>query len=248
MASSSTKLQRIARPRLADLAAERIGEWIASSGLKPGAKLPTEQDLIDALGLGRSAVREALAKLKAVGVVVTYQGRGAFVADLPFELLRHRLRRLGADAANDTTERLNWIWELREILEVAIAQLAAKRRTQDDLDALDRAIDAMNHAVDDGDWGVEQDAMFHYQLTRATHNPLLVQLIEDISSLIESSRRDSLSRSGRPQSSNAEHAEILSVVRSGDVEAAGKAMHQHLVNGKRLGEEPSKAGARGDKS
>lgn len=233
MAPTAGKLQPIQRHKLADLAAERIGDWISASGLKPGEKLPSEQGLMDALGLGRSVVREALAKLKAVGVIVTHQGLGAFVAELPFELLRQRVRRLGGDA-EDSVERLNFIWEIREIFEVAVAELAARRRTESDLKDLDCAVQEMARANDNGDWGVEQDAMFHYYLTCATHNPLLVELIEDISSLIQSSRKDSLSRTGRPPLANAEHKAILEAVRRGNPRTARMAMRKHLTNGKRL--------------
>src|SRR5699024_1318034 len=122
------KLEKIARPRMADLAAERISEWISSSQLHAGAKLPSEQALSEALGLSRSAIREALAKLKAVGLVETFQGRGAFVAEMPVELLRDRIRRL-LSTTDDTRERLEYVWELREILETAIVGRASQRRT-----------------------------------------------------------------------------------------------------------------------
>lgn len=233
MTSLPTQLERIDRPRLADLAAERIGEWIVASDLKPGDRLPSEQGLMEALGLGRSVIREALAKLKALGVVVTHQGRGAFVADLPFELLRNRLRRVTTQL-QDSARQLEWIWEIREILEVAIVQRAATRRSDEELCDLDAAVRQMDEAIDSGSDAVEQDAMFHHHLTRAAHNPLLVQLMEDISSLIETSRRDSLSRPGRPLSSNDEHRTILDAIRRGDVTAACDAMRRHLANGRRL--------------
>ncbi|HKJ95974.1 MAG TPA: FadR/GntR family transcriptional regulator [Gammaproteobacteria bacterium] len=233
MASPPTPLQRIDRPRLAELAAERIGEWIVASDLKPGDRLPSEQGLMEALGLGRSVIREALAKLKVLGVVTTHQGRGAFVADLPFELLRNRLRRVSGQL-QDPARQLEWIWEIREILEVAIVERAATRRSDEELRDLEVAVRDMDRAIDGGGDAVEEDAMFHHHLTRAAHNPLLEQLMEDVSILIERSRRDSLSRPGRPASSNEEHRTILDAIRRGDVTAAGEAMHQHLINGRRL--------------
>lgn len=228
-----TKLRRITRYRVADVAAKRICGWISSSGLRPGARLPSEQELTEALGLSRSGVREALAHLKALGIVEIFQGRGAFVAEVPFELLRDRIRRW-QEPPPDVGAQLEYIWELREIFEVAIAGLAAERRTDEDLERMEGAVAEMERTIAAGGSAVEEDAMFHYQLTRASHNPVLLQLIEDISSLIESSRRDSLSRTGRPQSSNREHAAILGAVRSRDVPRARQAMHVHLLNGQRL--------------
>lgn len=232
MTTKPSKLEKIARPRMADLAADRISEWIASSKLRPGAKLPSEKELTEALGLGRSAIREALAKLKAVGLVETFQGRGAFVAEIPIELLRLRIRSLSV-TVDDSLERLGHIWELREIFEVAIAERAAQRRTDEDLANLETAVADMDRAITDGERVLEPDATFHYRLTEAAHNPVLLGLIEDLSYLIESSRRDSLQRPGRPESSNKEHAVILDAVRRGDVAAARTAMQEHLVKGRR---------------
>lgn len=226
------KLEKIARPRMADLAAERISEWISSSRLTPGAKLPSEQKLAESLGLSRSAIREALAKLKAVGLVETFQGRGAFVAQMPVELLRDRIRRL-LDDSGDMRERLEYVWELREILEVAIVSRAAQRRTDEDLAALQAAVVNMDRAIANDADPVDPDALFHHSLTRACHNPVLLGLVEDLSQVIEPSRRDSLRRSGRPESSSREHAAILDAVRERDVDAAKQAMQTHLKNGRR---------------
>lgn len=231
MTANPRKLEKIARPRMADLAADRISEWIASSQLRPGAKLPSEKALTEALGLGRSAIREALAKLKAVGLVETFQGRGAFVAAIPVELMRVRIRSLSVEV-DDSLEQLGHIWDLREIFEVAIAERAAQRRTDEDLANLQAAIADMDHAIEQGEQAVTQDAMFHYRLTQACHNPVLLGLIEDLSNLIESSRRDSLQRPGRPKSSNHEHSVILDAVRRRDVAAAQAAMREHLANGR----------------
>lgn len=238
MTAKPSKLEKIARPRMADLAADRISEWIASSRLGPGSKLPSEQALMEALGLGRSAIREALAKLKAVGLVETFQGRGAFVAEMPVELMRDRIRRLSVPL-DDPLERLEHIWELREIFETAIADRAAQRRTDEDLVDLQAAVANMDRAIAQGERAVEQDAMFHYCLARACHNSVLLDLIEDVSNLIESSRRDSLQRPGRPKSSNREHDAILDAVRRRDAAAARAAMQEHLANGRRQdGDEP----------
>ncbi len=233
MSSPPPRLKRLNRPQLADRAAQHISEWISSLRLRPGARLPSEQELMEALGLGRSVVREALAKLKAVGIVETFQGRGAFVANVPFELLRDRIRRWPHGAV-ETGRELEYIWELREIFEVAIAELAAERRTEQDLEQLQQCWDHMNAAIGAGRQGVEEDAMFHYCLARATQNPVLLQLIEDVSQLIEAARRDSLNRTGRPAASNREHGEILAAVRDADIAHAGVAMRQHLGNGRRI--------------
>lgn len=233
MKTSFDKLQKIDRPRVSDVAADRLCEWISASQLEPGAKLPSEKELMNRFGVGRSAIRETYSKLKALGILETHQGKGAFVAQVPYELLLARIRRL-KDPSGDSMELLNHIWEMREIFEVAVASLAAHRRTDKDLANLERAIEAMDHAIEGSGMGAEEDALFHHYLTCSAHNPVLVQLIEDIANLIQTSRQHSLSRPGRPASSNREHRQILAAVRYQDAAVAARLMREHLRNGKRL--------------
>src|SRR5215469_18682617 len=70
--------------RLTREIAERIADEIATARLPPGAKLPTEQEMVAAMGVSRTVVREAVAALRAQGLVVTRQGAGAFVASDAF--------------------------------------------------------------------------------------------------------------------------------------------------------------------
>lgn len=230
---SFDKLEKIDRPRVSDVAADRLCEWISATGLAPGARLPSEKMLMDRLGVGRSAIREACTKLKALGILETHQGKGTFVAQVPYELLLSHLRRL-KDSTGDSRELLNHIWEVREICEVSVASLAAQRRTDEDLINLERAVMAMDKAIENTGMGVEEDALFHHYLTRSAHNPVLDQLIEDIANLIQTSRQHSLSRPGRPHSSNREHRQILAAVRARDAATAERLMREHLRNGKSL--------------
>ncbi|HYW76546.1 MAG TPA: FadR/GntR family transcriptional regulator [Gammaproteobacteria bacterium] len=235
MTTPFDKLEKIDRSRVSDVAADRLCEWISATGLAPGDKLPSEKTLMGRLGVGRSAVREACTKLKALGILETHQGKGTFVAQVPYELLLSHLRRF-KDSTGDSMELLNHIWEMREIFEVSVASLAANRRTDEDLANLERAVQAMDKAIGNPGtgMGVEEDALFHHYLTRSAHNPVLDQLVEDIANLIQASRQHSLSRPGRPLSSNREHQKILAAVRRRDAAAAARLMREHLRNGKRL--------------
>src|SRR5699024_4506379 len=143
-----------------------------------------------------------------------------------------RIRRL-LSTTDDTRERLEYVWELREILETAIVGRASQRRTDADLTDMQAAVVNMDQAIARNEDPVAPDAHFHYCLTRACHNPVLLGLIEDLSNVIEPSRRDSLQRPERPDSSNREHAEILEAVRQRNADAAQAAMQKHLANGRR---------------
>lgn len=230
MSVQINKLKKLDPPKLAELVAQQLSELVASQGLRPGSQLPSEQELGDQFEVARSVIREALVRLRALGIIEVRQGKGAFVATLPLELLLTRVQRL----TQTTEELLPHVWEIREILETSIAELAAVRRTENDLANLEKAISAMTNAIARGELGVTEDAVFHHYLTHAAYNPALEQIIVGISALIESSREHSLGRPNRPRSSNEEHVAILRAVRNREGELAKEAMREHLANGRYL--------------
>lgn len=230
MAASRQPKEQLKAPNLADLVAERLCVWILEGQFAPGDQLPSEHELVKRFGVARSVVREAVVRLRTLNIIEVLHGKGAFVLEVPLELLNLRIRRL----TNGTYLDLMYLWEVREALEVSIADLAAQRRTTEDLLNLERAITAMDEAVAQGNIGVAEDANFHLYLTSATHNPFLVQVMEDIAVLIAPSRLRSLERPNRPATSNTEHRLIFSAVQEGDGGTAREAMKQHLSHGKRL--------------
>lgn len=230
MTATYTESEHIKSPNLANLVAERLCEWIIEGQFNPGDRLPTEHELIERFGVARSVVREAVVQLRALDIIEVFHGKGAFVSKVPLDLLRVRIRRL----TNGTYAELTYLWEMREVLEVSIADLAARRRSDEDLANLERAIEAMDKALARGEIGVDEDADFHLYLTLATHNPVLVLVMEDIATLVAPSRRRSLERPSRSVSSNLEHRSILRMVKLGNVAGARNAMTQHLAHGKSL--------------
>jgi GntR family transcriptional regulator, transcriptional repressor for pyruvate dehydrogenase complex len=211
--------QPLDRQRLGDIVAERMGEWINDSQLKPGDRLPSEPELSQHFGVARSVVREALAKLKTLGIIEVFQGKGAFVADMPLELLYLRVRRLNPQSTNP-----KHLWEIRTILEMQSAAEAAKKRSRDDLLALDRIIQEshQNHAKNAP--YSDENERFHRLVARASGNPILEQLISDLIGLLGKQ----IVLRGTP--STLEHQKILDAIRSHDTENAAQLMKQHLQN------------------
>lgn len=220
--------ERLRVPKLAELVAGRLAEWISSRDLRPGARMPSEKVLMERFGVARTVVREAIANLRARGVVEVFQGRGAFVAEVPLELLLSRIRRMGAD----DTALLPHIWEMREIVEGHIAELAAMRRTREDVRKLEASVRQMDEAIAAGELGVEEDERFHLCLTRAAHNPVLEQVMLEISGLIQASRMRALSQPDRPRTSSIEHAAILRAVKAGNPKEALMIMRSHVAKGR----------------
>ena len=145
---------------------------ITSGKLKPGARLPTEQELIAATGVSRTVVREAVAALRADGLVVTRQGVGAFVADhvrRPF--------RIEFDELHTLREVLE-VMELRTGIEIEAAGLAAERATPAQLKRIGDCFEEIGGALRGGASAVDEDYAFHCSIAEATNNPQFKRFIE----------------------------------------------------------------------
>src|SRR6478736_8511345 len=129
----------------------RLTADITSGNIPPGARLPTEQELIAATGVSRTVVREAVAALRAEGLVLTRQGVGAFVADAP----RRPFRIDGDELAS--LHHVIEVMELRTGIEVEAAGLAAERASAADLRRIEGAYEAMHTAIGRGDAAVDED-------------------------------------------------------------------------------------------
>src|SRR5215468_1434987 len=158
-AATAGGLGPLAAPRsLTHVLIERLTAQITSGELAPGARLPTEQELIAATGVSRTVVREAVAALRAEGLVITRQGVGAFVAETP----RRPFRIEGDELAS--LHHVIEVMELRTGIEVEAAGLAAERASTADLRRIEDAYEAMRAAIGRGDAAVDEDFAFHCRI------------------------------------------------------------------------------------
>jgi DNA-binding FadR family transcriptional regulator len=220
--------ERISPPRsLTHEVVERVRADITSGKLGPGARLPTEQDMISAFGVSRTVVREAVAALRAEGLVATRQGVGAFVA----EDIRLRPFRIEPGGLGSIGEVLHLL-ELRTGVEVEAAGLAAERATRSDIRALAAALKAIDRAIAAGELAIAEDFAFHHRIAAATGNAHFVRFLEFLgrsiiprqSVRVETAPRDYL------QTFQAEHRQILAAIRSHSAVDAQRAMRRHLAN------------------
>mgnify|MGYP001422115676 CR=1 FL=1 len=218
--------------RLGDEIAERLDAWIREQGLPPGAQLPTEKELCERFGVSRPVIREAIARLKAEGIVRTRQGSGAFVAEPP-EVFRLPLPdALPQDAAE--------VFELRYVVETGAAALAAERRDADDLERIAAALDHMRAALTTHADAAGHDDAFHAAIAAATHNRALARFAQFMGQQFARSRRPTWSeaghRSGRAREAQDEHQRIFDAIAAGDAAAARQAAAAHLTGAaRRLG-------------
>jgi GntR family transcriptional repressor for pyruvate dehydrogenase complex len=215
------------KTNLVDLVIQRVEEWIREGEFNSGDRLPSTQSMVEEFGVSRSVVREALAKLQALGVVEIRHGKGAYVSRLAVDVLLGQIIRL---EDTDETRLLPFVWEARKIIEIEVASMAARRRSPEDVENLERALQEMERRVEAGHLGVEADEAFHLIMTQATHNPVLVKMVLGISEILRDSRRASLSPMDRRHTSIQEHWRILSAVKAQDEAGARLAMQTHIEN------------------
>lgn len=159
--------------------------------------------------------------LEVQGVLSVRHGDGAILIRRPTEEGSIRALREHADRIPD-------IIEAREALEVKLAELAAARRTDAEMAAIDAAIATMEKEVEAGERGVMGDEMFHEAITSAAHSSLLAKLMHEIAGLIRETRIESLSQENRPRASLEGHRRIADAIRKQDSQAAAQAMAEHI--------------------
>jgi len=227
-ADQITEIGRITRPlRLSEEVSGDLQRRISRGDLKPGDRLPTEKALGEAFGVSRAVVREAIARLKADGLIETRQGSGAFVAVAPKAINLRFWQGAGPEL-----DELRDIFELRAMVEGAVAELAAQRRDDDDLRVMAEHLQAMDDALESGVDGTVADDNFHIALARATHNAYIGRLVEFLGRHFSDSRKlawhDTSLRLRLPQASQLEHRALLEAIAQGDAEAARKRALEHL--------------------
>ena len=227
-AEPSTELSRITRPlRLSEEVSGDLLRRIARGELKPGDRLPTEKALGEAFGVSRAVVREAIARLKADGLIETRQGSGAFVVEAPKTINLRFWQGAGLEL-----EELRDIFELRAMVEGAVAELAAQRRDARDLKTMAEHLQAMDDAMTAGRDGTEADDNFHIAMARATHNAYVSQLVEFLGRHFSDSRKLSWqgtrSELAHPHEAQTEHRALFDAISRGNAEAARHCAQEHL--------------------
>ena len=220
------------RPRsLAQEVVDALQAPIRDGRVEPGAKLPTEGEVMAAFGVSRTVVREALSKLQASGLVATKHGVGSFVVGRGDEAA-FRIGPQQLETLRDVIAML----ELRIGVETEAAGLAAQRRTLANLAAMHQALDEFAAAVEAGRDAVGADFRFHAQIAQATQNAHFSNLLDslgthiiprarlDAGASLDAAQRDYLRRV------NTEHESIHEAIARQDADAARAAMRTHLAN------------------
>src|SRR5262245_17946784 len=194
-----------------------LADYVERAALKTGDRLPTERELMLALSVGRSTIREALGRFEALGVTETRKGSGTYLLKpisgatihLPLSLDAARLR----DALLQTLE-------VRRGIEAEASMVAARRRTAEDLGIIEEKLMTMERVhLAMGTSGPE-DLAFHLAVYDATHNPLFRQLLAQMREAFERFWDHPFDRQDFARRSFPFHRELFDAISAQDAELA----------------------------
>ena len=218
---------RIAKQKTYELVADRLVELISARSLQAGDQLPTERELTETFGVGRSSIREALRMLESQGVIRPGSG-GAFAVAEASNPLESSLQLV---FALDDRTGIHDLFELRRILDCEAAALAAERRSPADLAEMGAAIEAMDGALSVGgrdEAFVQADIRFHLAVAEATGNRLIVYSMQAAREIVRRALLSIVHVPRSPESAVLEHRAVYEAIETANPDWARTAMRDHL--------------------
>lgn len=226
--AASITVEPIRKRTLPEKIIAEIRSLIESGQISPGSRLPSERDFARMLGVGRPALREALKALAILGIIEHRHGVGVFLKadheDWPVEPFSILLT-LKKGALRDA-------FEARQSLEVTAATLAAARRSESDIEAMDRALTRMKDNLDRPETFTRHEVDFHRALIAASGNAIIDDLMNKLYTLFIDARAflyDHPDQSGLDIKVDfQEHVGIFEAVKAGDRDWARREMTRHM--------------------
>ncbi|MBV7276669.1 FadR family transcriptional regulator [Clostridiaceae bacterium UIB06] len=206
---------------------EQIKKMIVDGSLKTGDKLPSERELVERFQVSRTSIREALRALQIIGLVECKQGEGNYINHSFKNSLFEHLSMIFMIQESNPVE----IIEVRRVIEVGTAAMAAKRITNEELESLEILVGVYGNSRDEEE-NVKIDKKLHYEIAQASGNYLISNILNAISSLIDSFIKDARKKI-LVEERNAEilakqHWEIYEALKNHNPKKASEAMKKHL--------------------
>jgi len=242
--------EKIPRNNIPEIIVDEIQQSLLRGDFKPGEQLPSERALAQMFSVSRSSVREAMKALQYMGLVEIKVGEGCFVRD-PAHALADSFRYACLLRKFSVRESI----EAREILEAETARLAAVRATDRDKEKIVEVFEAGLMCKGDFDCFLQKDFDLHMSVAEATHNGMLVQMIQTIKGTLSEYSHDVLTWPGQVDVTIGCHRKIVQAILDGDPEQAMDRMIYHLENTKetanmvlasRLGDDVNSSGEEDD--
>ena len=213
---------------LSEQVADALAADIRTGRLAAGDKLPAQAALVDQFLVSRTVVREAVSRLKSLGLVDSRQGSGVFVNQPGFSPLNFNARSAVSKQA------VIQIVEVRRALEAEVAELAAQRRSLTDIRRIRQSIILLDKAVLAGCDGVDEDVQYHRAIAEAARNPFLMGTLDYLRQFLRGATRvtraNEVRRKDFVRQVRNEHELIVCAIEAGDAPAARQAAAQHMNN------------------
>lgn len=217
--------QQIKMESPVDKIIRQIRHLISTGQLSPGDRLPAERKLAERFGVSRGPVRDALQKLEFYGILKTMPQSGTVVAGMGIVALEGLI----TDVLKMEEHNFASLVETRVTLEVRAAELAAERRTPDDIIAINEALKAYEFKIRAGEPAIEEDLLFHLKIAEAGRNDVLKSLMLIITpDIVNSYRKYNVCDSEADLKTLGGHEEILNYIQQQNVTEVGNAMRRHL--------------------
>ncbi|MHB1315778.1 MAG: FadR/GntR family transcriptional regulator [Christensenellales bacterium] len=223
-------LEQIKKTRLYEEIVKQMQGLIKNGTLKPGDKLPPERELALSLNVSRTAIREALRSLEMMGFIESKVGEGTYIRQIT---MNNVIDPFFSILSQDEKLILE-LYEVRFVLDVEIARLAAKRITPEKIEKIQQALNLMEAEVESGGKGIKGDDAFHAELANATENQVMIDIIRMCSDILSTARQATLDIPGHNLRALADHKGIFEAVQAGDEIKAANAMREHLIYGQNL--------------
>lgn len=220
-------LKRVKQKKISDQVFDQLRELIFRGKLKPGEKLMPERDMAETMDVSRTSIRNAIARLAAMGLVEHQQGSGTFVA---VSCSKNKNPFAAAMTAQDAT-----IYDLLEVrmgLECVAASLAAKRADAADVSSMEQSMGEMEKEVQADRLGTQADTSFHMAIAYATKNPLHIHVMKNFYDYLFLGIRESLqSLYENPENIQSilnQHRAIMDSIINRDQDTAYREMQKHI--------------------
>ena len=221
-------LEPVKKIRLYESIVKQIQRLITGGTLKPGQRLPPERELADELQVSRTSIREALRALEMMGYLESRVGvgGGTYIKEVSFS-------NIVSPFSETLLQHDGFIMDLLEVrlvLEIEVARLAAKRRSATQLGDLEAAAGQMESEIEEGGTGLNGDNRFHKVLADAAGNKVLQEFVRMCGDLLEVEREEHLrTREEEPRRALNQHYDILEAVREQDSAEAQQVMEDHIL-------------------
>lgn len=225
-AESDFRLSPVKKQSIVSDIVKNLIKYLTAGQVKPGERLPSERQLSEQIGVGRTTLREALKTLNVLGIIDVRPGDGNYLRESDSRILSQVLEwgiYLGE-------RRIVDLLEARQKLEVDIVDLASVRRTEADLEELGEILRQMKESKSDNRKYAEVDTAFHMKLAEISRNSILSEMLLSILPLLTEWIYSDVEKYKKIEISIQEHTDIYDAIKRGDSRAASIAMEVHMIS------------------